>query len=128
MRDGRVLAVEAAEGTDRMLTRLAEAGDRRAAGRYLVKGPKPGQELRIDMPVIGPRTVELAAEAGLAGIAVEAGRVLAAERAELVDCRRCRRPVRRGCRATHVRTGFARGAVAVAAQSSPAGQSVCGAI
>lgn len=84
MRDGRVLAVEAAEGTDRMLTRLAEAGDRRAAGAVLVKGPKPGQELRIDMPVIGPRTVELAAQAGLAGIAVEAGRVLAAERAELV--------------------------------------------
>ncbi len=85
MRDGRVLAVEAAEGTDRMLTRLVEAGDRRAAGGVLIKGPKPGQELRIDMPVIGPRTVELAAKAGLAGIAVGAGRVLVVDRAGLIE-------------------------------------------
>lgn len=80
IRDGRVLAVEAAEGTDRMLSRLAEAPGRRAAGGILVKAPKPAQELRIDMPAIGPRTVELAAQAGLAGIAVEADRVLVADR------------------------------------------------
>ncbi len=84
MRDGRAVAIEAAEGTDRMLTRLAASGDRRAAGGVLVKKPKPGQELRIDMPAIGPRTVEFGATAGLAGIAVEAGRVLAAERAQLI--------------------------------------------
>ena len=51
----------------------------------LVKRPKPGQDLRLDLPAIGPRTVELAAEAGLAGIAVEAGAVLLAGVDELVE-------------------------------------------
>jgi DUF1009 family protein len=81
---GHVLAVEAAEGTDAMLARCAEL---RAAGRagrggragVLVKAPKPGQEERVDMPTIGPDTVNKAAAAGLAGIAV-AGQVLMAER------------------------------------------------
>ncbi|MCX5577290.1 LpxI family protein [Kaistia terrae] len=79
-----VLAVEAAEGTDLMLERCREL---RANGRIrrhgkagvLVKAPKPGQDRRLDLPSIGPRTIELAAEAGLAGVAVEAGGVIAAE-------------------------------------------------
>jgi hypothetical protein len=50
----------------------------------LVKAPKPGQELRVDMPAIGPETVRKAADAGLAGIAVSAGRVLIAERAATI--------------------------------------------
>ncbi len=82
---GYVLAVEAAEGTDAMLARCAEL---RAAGRtgkggragVLVKVPKPGQEERVDLPTIGPDTVTKAAAAGLAGVAVAAGRVLIAER------------------------------------------------
>jgi hypothetical protein len=82
---GYVLAVEAAEGTDAMLTRCEEL---RASGRVgkrgragvLVKVPKPGQEERVDLPTIGPDTVTKAAAAGLAGIAVAAGRVLIAER------------------------------------------------
>ena len=61
-----VLAVEAAEGTDGMLARIAEL---RARGRIatpagagvLVKAPKPGQDRRVDLPTIGPRTVEEAA-------------------------------------------------------------------
>jgi DUF1009 family protein len=85
----RVLAVEAAEGTDAMLTRVAEM---RASGRIrspagtgvLVKAPKPGQDLRFDMPSIGPKTVEGAVRAGLAGIAVLAGRTIVAEPAQLV--------------------------------------------
>jgi DUF1009 family protein len=81
-----VLAVEAAEGTDAMLTRCAElrqwGGSRRTG--VLVKAPKHGQEMRIDMPVIGARTVELAANAGLAGIAVASGKVMIAEQAELI--------------------------------------------
>jgi DUF1009 family protein len=75
--DGRVLALEAAEGTDGMLRRLAtqrEQGDGRPAGGVLVKATKPGQELRIDLPTIGPVTVRNCRAAGLAGIAVEAGR------------------------------------------------------
>lgn len=77
---GYVLAVEAAEGTDEMLRRCAKLhqwGLKSASG-VLVKCPKPGQELRVDMPAIGPNTVELAAAAGLRGIAVAAGRVLMA--------------------------------------------------
>ena len=42
----------------------------------LVKGPKRGQDLRVDLPAIGPRTVENAARAGLAGIAVASGLTL----------------------------------------------------
>ena len=61
--DNHVLAVEAAEGTDRMLERVAELRRRRphphAAGvGVLVKAPKPGQDRRFDLPSIGPRTVE----------------------------------------------------------------------
>lgn len=79
-----VQAIEAAEGTDAM---LARCGALRASGRVrlprrvgvLVKAPKPGQDRRIDLPSIGPATIERAAAAGLAGIAVEAGGVIAAD-------------------------------------------------
>jgi DUF1009 family protein len=82
---GHVLAVEAAEGTDAMLDRCAELratgrNTRRVPAGVLVKAPKPGQEERIDLPTIGPETVRKAAAAGLAGIAVVAGRALIAER------------------------------------------------
>ena len=56
-------------------------GPARSHAGVLVKAPKPGQEERVDLPTIGPDTVTKAAEAGLAGIAVAAGRVLMAERA-----------------------------------------------
>ena len=79
-----VLALEAAEGTDAMLRRVAEL---RAQGRIaapagtgvLVKAPKPQQDRRFDLPAIGPRTVEEAARAGLAGIAVAAAAAVVAE-------------------------------------------------
>ena len=84
---GYVLAVEAAEGTDAMLQRCRDlnAWGYNARKGVLVKRPKPGQDLRLDLPTIGPRTVELAAEAKLAGIAVEAGAVLLAGADELVE-------------------------------------------
>jgi DUF1009 family protein len=85
---GYVLAVEAAEGTDAMLNRCAElreSGRTRGRAGVLVKAPKPGQEERIDMPTIGPATIQKAAAAGLAGIAVAAERVLMAERAATID-------------------------------------------
>ena len=69
----------------RLAARRARSGEPQTGRRgVLVKRPKPGQELRIDLPAIGPGTVERAMEAGLAGIAVQAGGVLAAERARLV--------------------------------------------
>jgi len=83
---GYALAIEAAEGTDAMLRRCADLRQWGLSHRHgvLVKTPKPGQEIRVDMPTIGPRTVELAAEAGLAGIAVACGRVLLADPAEMI--------------------------------------------
>jgi DUF1009 family protein len=82
---GRVLAVEAAEGTEAMLGRVAEMranGRLRFAGAagVLVKAPKRGQDLRLDMPAIGPKTIQSLAKAQLRGAAVAAGRVLVAER------------------------------------------------
>jgi UDP-2,3-diacylglucosamine hydrolase len=81
--DTRVLAIEAAEGTDRMLARIAELrqGGRIADARrgVLVKAAKRGQDRRVDLPSIGPRTVEGAARAGLAGIAVVSGSTIIAE-------------------------------------------------
>jgi hypothetical protein len=77
-----VIAVEAAEGTDGMLARIAElrgSGRLRSQGGVLVKAPKPGQDRRIDLPTIGPQTVECAARAGLSGIAVAAGSTIVAE-------------------------------------------------
>lgn len=88
--DGLVLAVEAQEGTDEMLRRCASlpaairgtVQDRRGV---LVKRPKPEQERRIDLPATGVSTIELAAAAGLAGIAVEAGGALMLNRALMVQ-------------------------------------------
>jgi DUF1009 family protein len=85
---GRVLAIEGAEGTDAMLRRVAglrSAREGASRSGVLAKGPKPGQELRVDMPTIGPRTIDAAAAAGLAGIAIEAGAVLLLDRAEAVQ-------------------------------------------
>jgi UDP-2,3-diacylglucosamine hydrolase len=87
---GLVLAVEAAEGTDAMLSRIAalpEAlrGTGAARGGVLVKAIKPGQERRVDLPVIGARTVELASAAGLSGIAVQQNAVLVLNRARVAE-------------------------------------------
>ena len=80
---GLVLAVEAQEGTDAMLERVAglPADIRgRAPQGVLAKAPKPIQERKVDLPVIGPRTIELAARAGLAGVAGPAGDLIVIDR------------------------------------------------
>jgi UDP-2,3-diacylglucosamine hydrolase len=88
--DGHVVAVEDIEGTDDLLARVARLREqgriRAAAGRgVLVKMPKSGQDLRYDLPTIGVRTVEGAAKAGLAGIAVAAGNTIAAEPQAMIE-------------------------------------------
>ena len=88
--NGLVVAVEAAEGTDAMVERVGELHARRRvkwSGRagVLAKCAKPQQDLRVDMPTIGPRTVASIVKAGLAGIVVEAGRVMIADRAETLN-------------------------------------------
>jgi DUF1009 family protein len=88
--DGLVLAVEAQEGTDAMLARVAglpadlrgSASSRQGA---LGKAPKPIQDLRVDMPVIGTRTVEMAADAGLSGIGGIAGRLILIDRPAIIE-------------------------------------------
>jgi DUF1009 family protein len=85
----RVIAVEAAEGTDRMLARIAQLrsdGTLKlpAKSGVLVKSPKPSQDRRFDLPSVGVRTVEAAVAAGLAGIAVEARGAVTADLSEMV--------------------------------------------
>lgn len=79
---GRLLALEGADGTDAMLRRLASARSETtaAAGGVVVKMPKAGQEMRIDLPTIGPDTVRRAAEARLDLIAIGAGSTIIADR------------------------------------------------
>jgi DUF1009 family protein len=87
--DGLVLAVEAAEGTDAMLARIPALPERlrgvpaKRRG-VLVKAPKPIQDRKTDLPVIGVHTIANAASAGLAGIALEAGGALIVDRDDVV--------------------------------------------
>lgn len=86
---GLVLAVEAQEGTDHMLSRVADLpahlrGRPGAGLGVLAKAPKPIQETRVDLPTIGLATVQGVARAGLAGIVGEAGRLLVLDREETI--------------------------------------------
>ena len=88
--DGHVVAVEDIEGTDALLVRVARL---RSEGRIragtargvLVKAPKSGQDLRFDLPTVGPRTIAGVADAGLAGMAVIAGNTIAAESQAMIE-------------------------------------------
>lgn len=86
--DGRIEVIEGAENTDAMLDRLSlqrhQAGGGGQRRGVLVKRPKPRQEMRVDMPAIGPGTVARALKTGLRGIAVLARGAIALERAELI--------------------------------------------
>jgi len=84
--DGRIVALEGLEGTDAMLERVAAL---RSIGRLtarpvfgvLAKTMKPGQDMRADLPAIGPRTIDGVVAAGLKGIVIEAGCSLVLDRA-----------------------------------------------
>ena len=82
VRHGTVLAVEAFEGTDAAIRRGGALAGKRG-GATLGKVSKPNQDLRFDVPVVGPRTLEAAAEARLSAIAVEAGKTLLLEKDEI---------------------------------------------
>jgi UDP-2,3-diacylglucosamine hydrolase len=88
--DGHVVGVEDIEGTDGLLARVAQLRREgriraRAARGVLVKAPKSGQDLRFDLPTMGPRTIEGAAAAGLAGIAIVAGNTIIAEPQTMIE-------------------------------------------
>ncbi|ARE38301.1 hypothetical protein RGUI_0160 [Rhodovulum sp. P5] len=81
---GLCLAVETLPGTDAMLDWVAEVAgacrpDPAGPRGVFFKGPKPGQDRRVDLPTIGPATVEAAHRAGLAGVVIEADGVLVLE-------------------------------------------------
>lgn len=78
-----IIAVEAIEGTDRMIER---AGDLcKKGGWVLVKTAKPEQDMRFDVPTIGPNTVEKIAKHGGSAIIIEAGKTLMLERERLLQ-------------------------------------------
>lgn len=88
--DGLVLAVEAAEGTDAMIARVATLsenirGTSKKPRGALIKAPKATQDGRTDLPVIGVQTVENASAAGLAGIAVQAAGALIVNRTAVIE-------------------------------------------
>ena len=83
VQDGVVLAVEAAEGTDAMIRRCADL-NRSARGGVLVKLRKPDQDDRLDLPTIGPATLDHALDLGLCGIVIESQATLVLDAAALI--------------------------------------------
>ena len=83
VKNGLVLGIEAAEGTDALIERCKTLkGD--GKGGVLVKARKPIQEERVDLPTIGARTIELIHQAGFAGVAVEAKHSLIVARRDVI--------------------------------------------
>ena len=82
--EGRVLGVEAVEGTDALIRRIAAYKPERSGG-VLIKMKKPGQDRRTDLPTVGDRTVDEAIKVGLEGIAIHAGHCLLVSREAMVE-------------------------------------------
>jgi len=83
VQEGMVLAVEAIEGTDMMLSRAATV-KKKGKAPVMVKVLKPGQDTRVDLPAIGLQTIEQLKKYGIKGIAVEAGGILLIEREAVI--------------------------------------------
>jgi DUF1009 family protein len=82
VKNGTVLAVEGFEGTNEAIKRGGKLGRKHAT---MVKVAKPTQDMRFDVPVIGVATIEVATEARLRVIAVEAGRTLLLEKEKVIE-------------------------------------------
>lgn len=84
---GLCLGVEALPGTDALLAQIAALPDPLRPRRQglLYKGAKPGQDRRVDLPTIGPATLDHAAAAGLAGVVIQAGSVICLDRPALLQ-------------------------------------------
>jgi hypothetical protein len=83
VQQGLVLGVEGIEGTDELIRRCGTY-QRKGSGGVLVKLRKPEQDMRIDLPTIGLKTIENAHQAGLRGIAVHAGNALIVDEQEVL--------------------------------------------
>lgn len=77
IKDRVVVAVEAVEGTDDAIKR---GGDLAKGGAVVVKRSKPQQDLRFDLPAVGPRTIDVMASVKASVLAIEAGRTILLDR------------------------------------------------
>jgi len=84
VQQGIILGIEAAEGTDALIRRCGPL-QREGKRAVLVKAHKTGQERRLDLPAVGERTMLAAVEAGLQGVAIEAGGTLVLDRERMVE-------------------------------------------
>ncbi len=82
IKDRVVVAVEAVEGTDGAIKR---GGDLAKEGAVVVKRSKPQQDLRFDLPTVGPRTIEVMASVKASVLAIEAGRTILLDREIMLD-------------------------------------------
>ena len=83
VQQGLVLGVEGIEGTDKLIERCGTY-QRKGVGGVLIKLRKPQQDMRIDLPTIGTRTIENLHSAGMRGIAVHAGNALIADEKKVI--------------------------------------------
>jgi UDP-2,3-diacylglucosamine hydrolase len=83
VKEREIIAVEAIEGTDKLIERAGELC--RAGGWTLVKVAKPHQDMRFDVPTIGPHTIENLHRSGAAGLFIEAGRTILLEREQTLS-------------------------------------------
>ena len=82
VKNGTIVAVEALEGTNEAIKR---GGTLARKGAVMIKVPKPNQDMRFDVPVIGVETIHVASEARLRVIAIEAGKTLLLEKDAIID-------------------------------------------
>jgi DUF1009 family protein len=82
VKDQVVVAVEAIEGTDEAIKRAGKLG--KGKGLVVIKVSKPQQDMRFDLPAIGPQTIITMREAGGSVLAIEAGKTLLIDKDELI--------------------------------------------
>ena len=82
VKQGSVLAVEAAEGTDAAIQRAGELG---GAGATVIKAARPGQDRRFDLPAVGAKTIDALVAAGASALAIEAGSTLIVDREAMAE-------------------------------------------
>ena len=86
VKNGTIVAVEALEGTNETIKR---GGNLVRKGAVAIKVAKPHQDMRFDVPVIGVKTIRIAADAKLRAIAIEAGKTLLLEKDTIIDLANC---------------------------------------
>ncbi len=86
VKNGRVLAIEAAEGTDLMLERVTCLGGISIKrGGVILKSAQINQDERVDMPTIGPNTIKNIVKANLSGIAITADNVIVLDFQKVIE-------------------------------------------